>query len=259
MDTDHPPVCIRGRCCVGINSDFGIDQVGVGRARLLGYGDVDGAIPHLQAQCHAAGILDDPMNRAFHLHPLGVVSAGLEVGKPDSRRIRRKRSAAQDSKHRVADDWTEAARSAHPTHVQQGSYEERIGRLARYLAEQLDKDSAGGIVNEDRWLALAKVRIEVGNNPAKMDREAKHGVFVAEAVRFPCRCENARPSLSLVCGFGTRRRSHGARCSREKKSEEKVRRRQQRTSTCKQHARLVRRWLANLTHVHSLVANLLLL
>ena len=182
VDADPLAIGIHRGGGVGMNSDLGADQVGVRCARLLDDEYGEGSIRQLQVQHHGVGIFGDAMDGALDLYPLGVISAGLEEGKADARRVWRKRSATENANLRVVNDGTEASWFGDTTHVHQRSGEERC----RQLGSLTDKDAPSVIVNEDGGKPGAVVGIEEGDHPAQMDGIAALGLLAGEAVRLEC-------------------------------------------------------------------------
>jgi hypothetical protein len=119
------------------------------------------------------------MDGALDFHPLRVFIASSEFGKVHAWRACGERSATEDTDLGAADHGTKATRGAYSPHIHQGSYKERVSRLASQLANHLDKDSAGGIVNEDGGLSGAEVRIEVGDDPLQVDGIGTPGLLVS--------------------------------------------------------------------------------
>ena len=158
---------------------------------VFDHDDVDGSIRHRQAQNHAVARFDDVMDGTLDLNPLGVVGTGLEAGKADTRRVCGERSAAQDADLCIADDGTKPSRSADTLDVHQGSDEEFRGRCGSLS----HIDASGGIVNEDRGISGAEVRIEVGDHSAQMDGIGADGLVVGEAMRLSCSGERGELTL----------------------------------------------------------------
>jgi len=80
VDADHLAVAIDGGSGIGVDSDFGVDQGGVGLAGLAQQGYADGSAFHGQAKGDAMAVLKDGVDSALDLNPLGVVKAGFEPG-----------------------------------------------------------------------------------------------------------------------------------------------------------------------------------
>jgi len=72
VDADHLAVAIDGGSGVGADSDFGVDEGGVRFARLPQQSYADGSTLHGQPQRNAMAVLEDGMDCAFDLNPLGV-------------------------------------------------------------------------------------------------------------------------------------------------------------------------------------------
>ena len=198
-----------------MNSDLGVYQIGVGCARGLDHGYGKGSIRQLQDERNAVGIFNNLMDGTLYFHPLCIFRAGFEHSEADARRVRRERSGAEDANLTALDHGTEASRSADPAHVHQRSDEQWFGRLAGQLANHLDKDVAGIIVNEDGRLSSAEVGIEVGDNPLKMDQDGALGLFIGEAVRFACCGDRPQSAGRILRGLSMGQRLQKTQTSRK--------------------------------------------